>query len=70
MNQSTLVYVKLGVVALFVVGVFVLAAMGKITPDAAVAAVTGGVGTLVVALGISGGASALGKALGAKTPAP
>ncbi len=68
MNQSTMTYLKLGIVALFVVGVFVLVTMKLITPDAAIAAVTGGVGTLVVALGISAGASAIAAALGKRAP--
>jgi hypothetical protein len=61
-NQSTLVYLKLGIIGLYELGVFTLAAIGKISPDAALSAATAGVGTLVVALGISSAASALASA--------
>jgi hypothetical protein len=62
-NQSTLLYVKLGIVAIFEIGVFVLADSGRIDAAAALTAATTGVGVLVAALGISGGASAIAAAM-------
>jgi hypothetical protein len=66
MNQSTLTYIKLGIVAVAVAGVFGMAIAGRITPDAALndagLVVTG----LVAALGISSAGSAIGAAMRAR----
>ena len=53
-QQSLFMYLKLGLTAIVVVGIFVLAAMGKIDASTAIASAVGAVGTLVVALGIAG----------------
>ena len=62
MDQVKLTYVKLVVVALAVIGVFVLAAIGRIEPNAATAGAVTVVTGLVVALGISAGGSATASA--------
>jgi hypothetical protein len=70
-SQSALLYVKLGLVGLIVVGIFVLAAMGKVSADVATGGIVTVVAGLAVALGISGGGSAVAAALGSKAaPAP
>jgi hypothetical protein len=72
MNQQGLTYAKFGIVGFFVIGVFLLAALGKIDATAAIAASTAGVSALVIALGISAGASAsaAGAVKAAATPTP
>jgi hypothetical protein len=70
-QQNMFLILKLAIVFAFVMGVFVLTGMGKIDSTAAVAAITAGVGSLVVALGISGsGASqaAATRAVGGAEP--
>lgn len=57
MNSNYQMVLKLSVVILAVVGIFVLAGMGKIDPAAALSGIVTVVGALVVALGISGGLS-------------
>lgn len=57
MNQQAALYLKLGLVIAVVVGVFVLAGMGKIDAAAALDRIVTVTGALVVALGVSGGAS-------------
>ena len=66
MNQAGLVYVKWGIAGIFEIGVFVLAVIGKVTPDQAITAASVGIGALLVALGISGGGSAVASALSSK----
>lgn len=63
MNQATLTYVKLGIVAVAVVLLFVLAITGRISGSEAVQNVGIVVGALVAALGISGAGSAVGSAM-------
>ena len=54
MNSSVtpIVALKLGIIAVFVVGIVVMMVIGKIAPTAAVEDVGVAVGALVVALGI------------------
>jgi len=64
MDQTTsLTYAKYSIVGVFEVGVFVLAALGKIDPTTAASSATAGVAALVIALGLSAGGSALGTAM-------
>lgn len=67
MSQQQLTYLKFAIVALVIVGVFMLAAIGKIAADAAMSDVVTITTALVVALGISGGASAIANARSAPT---
>jgi hypothetical protein len=55
--------VKYGIIAVFVVGVFVAILTGKIDATAGLGAITVGVGTLVVALGLTNAATKMGDAL-------
>jgi hypothetical protein len=68
MSQQQLTYLKFAIVALVIVGVFLLAALGKIAADAALSSVVTITTGLVVALGISGGASALAARAAPKPP--
>jgi len=63
MNQSTLTYVKLGIVGVAVAGVFGMAIAGRITPSEAINDVGLVVTGLVAALGISAAGSAVGAAM-------
>jgi hypothetical protein len=65
-SQNVLTGIKLGVVAVAVAGVFTLAALGRISAGAAVSDVTIVVGSLLAALGLSAGGSAVGAAMMAK----
>lgn len=59
MSQQQLTYLKFAVVALVIVGIFLLAALGKMAADAAMSSIVTITTGLVVALGISGAASAM-----------
>ena len=71
-QQNLFLILKLAIVGIFMLGVFVLTGMGKVDATAALAAITTGIGTLVVALGISGSgasqAAAMRAAAGVEPP--
>lgn len=68
-QQSIFMYLKLGIVGLMLVGIFVLAALGKIDAQVAITSAVGAVGALVVALGISSAGGAAATAIQAQTRA-
>ena len=76
MNTNTLLYLKLALVGLVIVGCFVLVIAGKLDVSSLQTTITALVGALVVALGITAGGqhvgAAMGKALsaGASVPPP
>ena len=62
MNQTILFVAKLALVAMVIIGGFVLAALGKIEPQTMFAQVSSLIGQLVIALGIaSAGGSVAGE---------
>jgi hypothetical protein len=69
MSQNFLTYAKFGIVAVAVAGVFVLAALGKVSPEAAVTDVSIVTGALLAALGLSAGGSAVAAQLAASSAA-
>lgn len=68
-QQNLFTYLKLGIVGLMLVGIFVLAALGKIDAQVAIASAVASVGSLVLALGISSAGGAAATAIQAQTRA-
>jgi hypothetical protein len=64
MTPTPVTYFKLALVGLLLVGIFVLAGIGKIDASAALDKATTAIGALVVALGISGAGGAVAAKLG------
>ena len=64
MNTNPLLYLKLGLVGLVIVGCFVLVITGKLDVSSLQTTVTALVGALVVALGITAGGQHVGAAMG------
>jgi hypothetical protein len=67
MSPKFLTYAKFGIVGVAVAGVFVLAALGKVTPEAAVADVSIVTAALLAALGLSAGGSAIAAQMAKKS---
>jgi urea transporter len=69
MKPSTTTFLKFGIVALALVGVFVLIGLGKVSFHDGIEALSTIVASLVLALGLRGAGSAIVQGLLASTPA-